>query len=75
LYPAVFGVCALQLDGKPLSDYGSHIVNAAKLGPTIFPIIFAAVVGRLMKSLALWRAEKGTNLGVSNPSSQKGRLE
>jgi hypothetical protein len=37
----VLGACALQLDGQTLSDYGSHIVNAAKLGSTIFPIMFA----------------------------------
>jgi hypothetical protein len=68
---AVFGIGALQLDGKPLSEYGSHIANAAKLGPTIFPIIFAAVVGRLMKFCALWRAENGTNLGVRTLSLLK----
>ena len=60
----VLAACALSLDGKPLSAYGSHIIDDSKLGPTIFPIIFAAIVGRLLRSAARWRAEYGTNLGV-----------
>ena len=65
LLATVFTACALALDGKPISTFGSHIINAAKLGPSIFPIVFAAIVGRLMRSAALWRGERGTNLGVS----------
>ena len=51
------------MDREPLSAFGSHIIEAAKLGPTVFPIVFAAIIGRLMKSVALWRAQHGTNLG------------
>lgn len=46
---------ALTVSGKPIST----IEQAARLGPTLFPIVFAAVVGRLMRTFALWKAERG----------------
>jgi len=56
---------ALSVDGRPVSSSrGQFIEQAAKLGPTLFPIIFAAVVGRLMRTCALWRAERGASLGI-----------
>jgi hypothetical protein len=61
---AVLSFRALAVDGLPLSPEGDIVIQAARLGPTVFPIVFAAVVGRLMKSLALWKAERGSELGV-----------
>jgi hypothetical protein len=65
----VLAFYALAQDSKPQSTQGETILQAAKLGPTIFPIVFAAVVGRLMKTYALWRAERIERLGVSTPPS------
>lgn len=56
---------AYRLDGKDLSEYGQHIKEAILLGPTLFPLAFAALGGRSLKKIALWRAERGTTLGVS----------
>lgn len=67
LLPVVFlafCICALALDRKPPSSFGSNIIAGSKLGPTIFPIIFAAIVGRLMRAIAHWKAETGTRLGL-----------
>ncbi|KAK5946706.1 hypothetical protein PMZ80_000849 [Knufia obscura] len=56
---------ALSVDGRPVSSpRGQTVEQAAKLGPTLFPIVFAAIVGRLMKTYALWRAERGASLGI-----------
>jgi hypothetical protein len=33
-------------------------------GPTIYPILFAAVVGRALKSIAFWKLEKGGKIGT-----------
>ena len=33
-------------------------------GPTIFPIVFAAIVGGAMKSLATWRIQRGATIGL-----------
>jgi len=60
----VLAFAALSVDNEPLSRKGHVVEVAAKLGPSIFPILFAAVVGRLMRTLALWRAERGTSLGL-----------
>jgi hypothetical protein len=35
-------------------------------GPTIFPIVFAAISGRSMKMYARYIAEKGANISVSS---------
>jgi hypothetical protein len=51
------------------------LFNVADLGATIFPIIFAAVVGRLMKFLALWRAEKEPALEYAVRFPEKAILE
>lgn len=55
-----------QLEGKPVDEYGTHIQRWSLLGPTIFPIFFAAIVGRTMKFVAQWKLEQGTRLQVSN---------
>jgi hypothetical protein len=60
----VFGICALALDRKPLSSLGNNIIVGIKFGPTVFPIVFAAIVSRLMRSVAQWKAETGTKLGL-----------
>ena len=67
LVPVIFVILAfraLALDGEGSSEGGHAVLEAAKIAPTIFPIIFAAVVGRLMRTYALWKAERGTRLGV-----------
>lgn len=66
---AALATYALAEDGKSESTRGQMILRTAKLGPTIFPIVFAAVVGRLMRTYALWRAERCKRLGVSGPSN------
>lgn len=58
------GVVAANLDGKPLSHWGDKVQRATLLGPTIFPIMFAALVGSTLKTLARFRAENGAPLGV-----------
>ena len=43
---------------------------ALKIGPTVYPIVFAAIAARFMKKIASVKAERGTSLGVrSQPSS------
>ena len=33
-------------------------------GPNVFPILFAAVVGRALKGILCWRLERGERLGI-----------
>lgn len=54
---------AAHLDGKEISDYGDHLRRTLLLSPTIFPIIFAALMGRCFRYIGLFRAERGISLG------------
>ncbi|KAK2808768.1 hypothetical protein FQN50_004440 [Emmonsiellopsis sp. PD_5] len=60
----VLGILAIRLDGKQISDYGEKIVQGTKLGPSIFPIVFAAIVGNMLRRYALWRVENCAPLGL-----------
>ncbi|KAF2827174.1 hypothetical protein CC86DRAFT_369384 [Ophiobolus disseminans] len=59
----VLAAFAYKLDGEELSDRGRKIQQAILLGPTLFPLAFAALAGRSLKKIALWRAQEGTTLG------------
>ncbi|SPO06964.1 uncharacterized protein DNG_09658 [Cephalotrichum gorgonifer] len=62
----LLGVLALHLDDQPLSTYGERVVQGTRLGPTIYPIVFAAIVSRFFRNLARWSAERprGVTLGA-----------
>lgn len=67
LSPIIFlllAFTALSVNGDPLSSKGNVVLEASKLGPSLFPIIFAAVVGRLMKTTALWLVQRGSTIGM-----------
>jgi hypothetical protein len=53
-----------RLDGKPLSQHGDGVFQGMGLASTLWPIAFAAVLGSLARTVALYKAERGTNLGV-----------
>ncbi|KAF2193324.1 hypothetical protein K469DRAFT_618364 [Zopfia rhizophila CBS 207.26] len=59
----VLAIIAARLDGKEVSDYGLHLRQVLLLSPTIFPVVFAALMGRCFKHIGLWRAERGISLG------------
>lgn len=63
----VLGASALSLDNRRLSPFGAKIEKAITFGPTVFPIVFAAVVTRLVKGVALRCAERGTHLRGKMP--------
>lgn len=60
LYFLAFGFMVYSRDGTLLDgdQKNASLVGAAALGPTIFPIAFAAVTGRCLKSVAAWRLER-----------------
>ncbi|KAF3022634.1 hypothetical protein E8E14_013960 [Neopestalotiopsis sp. 37M] len=65
-YFIVIAIIAIRLDHKPKSDYGETIIMVTQLGPTIFPIVFASIVGHFCRNYSRWRLEKpdGIKLGV-----------
>ncbi|KAF5537587.1 hypothetical protein FMEXI_9794 [Fusarium mexicanum] len=61
---AVLLVFMARLEGKPLSRRGDAIFQGMGLASTLWPIAFAAILGSLARTIALYRAERGTNLGT-----------
>ncbi|XPS94379.1 hypothetical protein M3J09_003695 [Ascochyta lentis] len=66
IYFILLGVAVLTLNGKPTKDssFGKDVEFAMDLGPTMFPIIFAAISGRSMKMIARYLAERGSKLST-----------
>ncbi|KAL0932376.1 uncharacterized protein CTRU02_213329 [Colletotrichum truncatum] len=61
VFLALLIAAALQHE-KPESNTGDLIQDALLLSPTIFPIIFAAICGKTMKSIALYKSQDGMSL-------------
>ncbi|ORY19853.1 hypothetical protein BCR34DRAFT_471577 [Clohesyomyces aquaticus] len=66
IYFILLGIASVSLNGKPTENnaFGSKTEFAIQLGPTIFPIVFAAISGRSMKMIARYLAEKGAKLST-----------
>ncbi|KAF5664431.1 hypothetical protein FHETE_7022 [Fusarium heterosporum] len=50
------------INGKPQNSFGDNVAEVATVASTLWPISFAAVIGPLLKTLALLCAEKGSTL-------------
>lgn len=64
LFPALACV-AIRLDNQPHSLFGQRVVELTRLSPTIYPILFAAIVSRFYKALARWCLEKPGGIGLA----------
>ncbi|KAM5376786.1 hypothetical protein ACJZ2D_005409 [Fusarium nematophilum] len=50
-------------NGRPLDEEPvSSLRTASTYGPTVFPIVFAAVAANLLKALAAWKLERGISV-------------
>jgi hypothetical protein len=65
----VIAVLCLFLHEKPVSAYGEDVKALTLLSPTVFPIVYAAILGKLLRRIALFKAERGSTIGVSNFAS------
>ncbi|KAF4631718.1 hypothetical protein G7Y89_g6411 [Cudoniella acicularis] len=45
-----------------------QLLQVAKFGPTVIPLLFSAMIGSALRLLARWKAQKGTKLKVASPS-------
>ncbi|KAH8710199.1 hypothetical protein GQ44DRAFT_626784 [Phaeosphaeriaceae sp. PMI808] len=66
IYFILLGIAVVTLNGKMVSGnaFASKVTSAIQLGPTLFPIMFAAISGRSMKMIARYLAEKGAKLST-----------
>ncbi|KAK4904376.1 hypothetical protein LTR49_026162 [Elasticomyces elasticus] len=64
LYLLIFAGLAFALRGMLVNDStAAALLSAARFGPTIFPIMFAAIVGRALKATAAFKLERGASVG------------
>jgi hypothetical protein len=65
LYPngtvAKAGAKLSQVTNEALN---THLMNAAKLGPTVFPVLFAGIVGNTIRHFTRWKAERSSTIEV-----------
>ncbi|KAI1343196.1 hypothetical protein F5Y15DRAFT_427633 [Xylariaceae sp. FL0016] len=62
-----FGLIVRRYDQAPTAAYPkvtSALVQATIYGPSVFPILFACVVGRATHATLIWRLERGERTGV-----------
>ncbi|CAO2657462.1 Nn.00g035880.m01.CDS01 [Neocucurbitaria sp. VM-36] len=66
VYFLLLAIAVVRLDGQPVEGnaFASKVTSAIQLGPTLFPIMFAAISGRSMKMIARYLAEKGAKLST-----------
>ncbi|KAH6616836.1 hypothetical protein C7974DRAFT_366495 [Boeremia exigua] len=58
----VLAITAWRLDGEPLSKTVLTVERAMTLGPTVFPLAFAAIGSRCLRGVAIYLAERGTSI-------------
>ncbi|RGP73563.1 hypothetical protein FLONG3_6300 [Fusarium longipes] len=58
----LLGIVA-NLDGEKKSYFGDNVLEVLQLASTLWPISFAAVLGPFLKTLALFKAERGATVG------------
>ncbi|KAL2686927.1 hypothetical protein Neosp_004472 [[Neocosmospora] mangrovei] len=62
----LFGGLIYMNDGSTVTpgSTGKVLLDIAKYGPTVFPVLFAAIVGGALKTFATWRVQNGTQVGM-----------
>ncbi|KAH0022154.1 hypothetical protein KCU78_g5863, partial [Aureobasidium melanogenum] len=61
----VYALAVKMHQNKPMdSPQVKVLLRLSHLGPTIYPILFAAVIGRALKSIAFWKLERGSRIGT-----------
>ncbi|RMJ17774.1 hypothetical protein CDV36_002556 [Fusarium kuroshium] len=63
LYSVLLGIVA-SLHNQKESPFGNSVRETLQVASTLWPISFAAVLGPFLKTMALYRAEKGSTLGA-----------
>ena len=64
---SVVAIICLKLNNQKVTLSGDKIKAITLLAPTIFPIVYAAILGKFLRRLGHFVAERGTTLGVLIP--------
>ncbi|KAJ8118309.1 hypothetical protein OPT61_g697 [Boeremia exigua] len=60
----VVAVLCITLNGKQVTAFGQDIKAFTLLSPTVFPIIYAAILGKVLRRIARYKAERGSTIGT-----------
>lgn len=60
----MLAIFAGYLDRKRISPFGEKVERAIQISPTVFPVVFAALIGRFFRAAGLYKAERGSTLSV-----------
>jgi hypothetical protein len=61
---AALGASLASLQGKPESPWSARVMQASRIAPSIWPIVFSGVLGNAMRAFADYRVERGVSLLV-----------
>ncbi|KAK7513644.1 hypothetical protein IWZ03DRAFT_443995 [Phyllosticta citriasiana] len=70
----VLGVFVSLMNGESVLNSNESVIQATRIASTLWPIAFAAVIGPMLKAVALYRAERGAKLGTIELFSQSQTL-
>jgi hypothetical protein len=63
LIETVLAIVVARLNGKTSIRSNEKLEEMLLYTPTVFPLLFAALMGRFFRHLGIWLAERGTTLG------------
>lgn len=65
IFFVLLGVAAITLHQEPTKDnhFGTQVEAITRLGPTIIPILFAAIAAQGLRLIGRFKAERGITLG------------
>jgi hypothetical protein len=60
----VLGGLVVNMEGKTKTTWETRIVQATRIAPSLWPILFSGVIGNALRTFADWRLERGVPLMV-----------
>lgn len=60
----ILGAFVVSLRGQTESEWSKRIIQATRIAPSIWPILFSGVLGNAVRRFANWRVERGIRLLV-----------
>ncbi|XPS76255.1 hypothetical protein M3J09_008309 [Ascochyta lentis] len=64
LFFLIVAILCLCLNNQPISSYGENIKAITLLSPTLFPIVCAAVLGKVLRRIGLFKVERSSTIGT-----------
>jgi hypothetical protein len=64
IHSLVLGALVVSLKDRPESYWSMRIVQATRIAPSLWPILFSGILGNAVRHFANWRVERGVPLLV-----------